>query len=147
MDIEERVITITADRSKNATAFRVPMSRRAHAAIAEAMELHDRPFIFSTTGGEKPVLPNTKQAHQWTSLASVENFNPHDCRRVIRTALEDAGVPENVCEALIGHKRNGIAGVYSNAELMEPKRGAIVRWDAMLDVWLGEATNVIALAG
>jgi len=59
-----------------------------------------------------------------TSRRSKVNF--HSFRRWFATKAEEAGIAENVIAAVMGHKKEGITlGVYSQAQLVEPKRRCV----------------------
>ena len=50
----------------------------------------------------------------------------------MRTGLAAAGVSETVAEAVIGHVRKGITGVYDRHRYDAEKRAAMEAWDRRL---------------
>ena len=56
--------------------------------------------------------------------------NFHSLRRTFATALEQAGVMQNVAEELLGHKKQGMSfGLYSEGVGFDPLRDAVERVD------------------
>jgi integrase len=43
----------------------------------------------------------------------MEDWNPHDLRRTVRTGLSKLGCPSDVAEAVLGHSKKGIEGTYN----------------------------------
>lgn len=43
----------------------------------------------------------------------LEDWNPHDLRRTVRTGLSRLGCPSEVAEAVLGHSKKGIEGTYN----------------------------------
>ncbi|OTG66462.1 tyrosine-type recombinase/integrase [Acinetobacter silvestris] len=43
----------------------------------------------------------------------MEDWNPHDLRRTVRTGLSRLGCPTDVGEAVLGHSKKGIEGTYN----------------------------------
>src|ERR1700732_3868708 len=74
----------------------------------------------------------------------------HDLRRVVRSALSRLRVPQAHAEAVLGHVRPGIQGVYHQHNFFAEKREAWLKWGALLRSIVEPsptATNVIALRG
>lgn len=52
------------------------------------------------------------QPHQlWPE--EMEDWNPHDLRRTLRTNLSRLGCPTDIAEAILGHSKKGIEGTYN----------------------------------
>lgn len=52
------------------------------------------------------------QPHQMWPI-DMEDWNPHDLRRTLRTNLSRFGCPTDVAEAVLGHSKKGIEGTYN----------------------------------
>lgn len=64
---------------------------------------------------------------------SLADWNPHDLRRTVRTALSRLGCPNDVAEAVIGHSKKGIEGTY-NLHLYESEcRMWLQKWADYID--------------
>ena len=110
--------------------FRVPLVGRALAVVRRRMALYQSGFLF------RPVNANARAKHveqkvigvatYWVRPESVNErlpadrpkilriqpWAPHDLRRTVKTTLASLGCPEEVSEAVLGHKPPGIVGVY-----------------------------------
>jgi carbonic anhydrase len=58
----------------------------------------------------------------------LKQWQIHDLRRVIRTALAGLGTPDHISEMVIGHGRKGMQRVYDQNEYAGPMRDAMERW-------------------
>lgn len=78
-----------------------------------------------------------------------DRWTPHDLRRTCRTGLAAAGVSEIVSEAVIGHTRKGIVGVYDRHRYDDEKRQALSAWERrLLRIVNGEpGDNVVTIRG
>ncbi len=62
--------------------------------------------------GENRAKNYNFQAHQlWPK--DMEDWNPHDLRRTLRTNLSRLGCPTDIAEAVLGHSKKGIEGTYN----------------------------------
>lgn len=110
----------------------------------------DNPYLFSTTGGEKPVYLSSKMKDQLAARmlqskkamlrkrgkpyrdATIPHFVIHDLRRTVRTNLSALDVKEEVREAVLAHAKPGIKGVYDVYEFAKEKRQALELWNSRL---------------
>lgn len=109
---------------------------------------HRNGFLFTTTGGERPISGFSKFkialdktiAELWhkaggaddAELEPMAHWTLHDLRRTVRTNLPALGVPDVVAEAVLAHARPGIAGVYDLHTYAAEKKQALERWAARL---------------
>lgn len=100
-------------------------------------------FLFSTTLGAKPVSMGSKVKKQLDKLmlevlrkddgeAVLRPWTNHDIRRTVRTRLSRLKISEEAREAVLGHARPGIKGVYDHHDFLEEKRDALEQWAAAL---------------
>ena len=62
--------------------------------------------------GEGRAKNHNFQPHQlWPK--DMEDWNPHDLRRTLRTNLSRLGCPADIAEAVLGHSKKGIEGTYN----------------------------------
>jgi len=62
--------------------------------------------------GEDRAKNHNFQPHQlWPK--DMEDWNPHDLRRTLRTNLSRLGCPADIAEAVLGHSKKGIEGTYN----------------------------------
>jgi integrase len=82
----------------------------------------------------------------WAEIGFKENFTPHDLRRSCRTRLAEIGVSDVVAERVLGHKLQGVLGIYNRHPYDAEKREALELWERRLREILGLAeamSNVI----
>ena len=153
-EIDGGIWTIPAERAKNRQENRVPLGHMA-LEIIDAARMFSHPeceFVFASY---KPGKPITRQAvtravdRHWREMGFAEKFTPHDLRRTLRTRLAEIGVDDVVAERVLGHKLQGVMGIYNRHGYDKEKRKALIAWEARLQEILGEAkpaTNVIRFA-
>ncbi|MCM1958199.1 tyrosine-type recombinase/integrase [Acinetobacter modestus] len=62
--------------------------------------------------GEERAKNHNFQPHQlWPK--DMDDWNPHDLRRTLRTNLSRLGCPTDIAEAVLGHSKKGIEGTYN----------------------------------
>ena len=57
------------------------------------------------------VKTNFRPEQLW--LTDIDDWNPHDLRRTVRTGLSRLGCPTDIAEAVLGHSKKGIEGTYN----------------------------------
>lgn len=154
IDFREGLWTIPAERMKGrnakARAHAVPLTDEILAVLNSLPRFKGGRFLFSTTGGEKPVWISSKiketidqrMLRTLRALARVRSDDPaevalphwtnHDIRRSVRSNLARLRIPEAAAEAVLGHVRPGIVGVYDHHSYLPEKREALTTWAARL---------------
>jgi integrase len=61
-----------------------------------------------------------------------ERFTPHDLRRTLRTRLAELGISDIVAERVLGHKLQGVLGIYNRHSYDVEKRQALALWETRL---------------
>ncbi len=69
------------------------------------------------------------------------HWTPHDLRRTCRTRLAAEGIGDTVAEAVVGHTRKGIIGVYDRHRYDDEKRAALEAWERRLLRIVGDDTG------
>lgn len=130
----------------------VPLTQTALNILNRLPDYGDKnPYLFSTTGGKKPVYLSSKMKDQLAARmlrskkamlrkrgipyrdATIPHFVIHDLRRTVRTNLSALQVPEEVREAVLAHAKPGIKAVYDLYEFANEKREALELWHAKLE--------------
>jgi integrase len=133
-------------RPAKARAHVVPLSQALLDIIETLPRFQRGDYVFSTTGGAKPVWVAT-EVKQRLDAAMLEDLREaaemrgddpgkvvvapwvnHDIRRVVRSGLSRLRVDSDVAEAVLAHKKTGIAGVYDKYDLLEEKGKALELW-------------------
>lgn len=153
-DLKEKIWTLPKERMKGtnekARAHTVPLTDNMLVILAQLPRFKGGDFLFSVTGGKKPVWASAKvkkkldarMLRSLRALARMRGEDPakvklapwtnHDLRRTLRSGLSRLRVDHDVKEAILAHVKTGIAGVYDRYELLDEKRDALERWGARL---------------
>lgn len=148
-EIEGKTWTIPASRrGKTSTAHAVPLTDTAldllEQARAEVQRLSKRrkheisSFVFDmikeplTAHALARAVARYREAMGNESADTWGHWTPHDLRRTFRTALAAEGISDTVAEAVVGHTRKGIIGVYDRHRYDPEKRAALESWERRL---------------
>jgi len=133
--------TIPAELSKNGEINRVPLCPMMAGVIEQAKVYSGAsPYVFRSTRNEgSPVtvgaLANALRRHR-KEIKVDDRFTPHDLRRTLRTRLAELGISDMVAERVLGHKLQGVLGIYNRHSYDIEKRQALEQWERRLRVIL-----------
>jgi integrase len=131
-EIEDNVLVVPAARMKGGVSHTIPLTATAM-TILNDLPRFNGDFIFSTTGGRRPISGFSKARTKFErALGEMAHWTLHDLRRTCRTGLSSLGVLPVVAELVIGHKQTGIAAVYDLHRYDAEKREALEDWEAKL---------------
>lgn len=153
-------------RGKTETEQSVPLTRTARGLLDQAREEASRlgkrrnskpaGYVFEARPGNPITISAIGRAvgRYASALGNADadtwgHWTPHDLRRTCRTGLAAAGIGDTVAEAVVGHTRKGIAGVYDRHAYGAEKRVALEAWERrLLRIIEGEPAtdNVIAIS-
>src|ERR1019366_3579013 len=149
VDFDKALWAIPPERMKGDAAHEVPLSPMA-VEILKSLPRWPGPYIFSTTGGARPISGFSKiKLRIDAALAeAIPAWRFHDLRRTMRTGLGGLPVPPNVAEMCIAHAQPGLHQVYDRHSYRDEKRRAFELWSARLReiVEPGAPSNVIHLS-
>ena len=137
IDLDERLWTLPATRTKNGRLHRIPLSAYAVAVLCEARKL-DRGagavFPSPQHGKCGPISAGALAHAVQKSLGTfaVSQFHPHDLRRTASTLMNEIGVQPQVVDALTNHARVGVSWTYNRYSYDAEKRDAVDRWAVVL---------------
>lgn len=164
LDLDGGRWIIPAERAKNGEADIVPLSDLAVEILREAMIERDGdeekpgPFVFSTTGGRKPIAGFSKSktaldkaiAKWWTENIERDPMEPwrlHDLRRTVASYIRELGFSRDVADAVLAHKLTGITGTYVKNPMTQQKAVAVAAWTNKLrQITEGSPANVVDMA-
>jgi integrase len=146
VDLEKRLWTIPARRMKGDRIHEVPLAPAA-IALLETLPRWNGDFVFTTTGGTKPINGFSKAKRRADSMSGVAEWKIHDLRRTMRTHLSALPVQDLVRELVIAHAKPGLHKVYDQHGYQDEKRRCLELWEARLNAILqpGRDANVITL--
>jgi integrase len=125
-EITGNQLEIPARRFKSARDHIIPLSNEALAIVAQ---LPKAGYLF-TTNGRSPVSGFSKFRDEMRKLAGIGRFTPHDFRATARTRLSALGIPQDVCEAVLGHAKQGLTRRYNKHAYLDEKRAALEAYAA-----------------
>lgn len=169
VDLQNKRIRLSGDRTKNGLPHDVPLSSPALAIIeerlaarAERKEKEPCEFVF-TTNGRTPVSGFSKakafidaqlDAKSDDDEPLIPDWRLHDFRRTMVTQMNDMGIAPHVVEACVNHvsgsAKAGVAGVYNRAEYLKERTTALNAWAAKVASLTGNSphaeSNVVPLS-
>jgi len=131
IDFDKQLWTIPAARMKGKRAHEVPLAPGA-LALLNSLPRFKGDYVFSTTGGEKPVNGFGKAKERVDKLSAVEGWKFHDLRRSMRTHLSALPVQDMVRELVIAHAQPGLHQVYDQHSYRDEKRECLTLWEQRL---------------
>jgi integrase len=143
-DLDDRVWTIPADRSKNGRPHAVYLTDTILAVIREIPRFADVDLLFPAAGNsERPMSGDQKvkdridirmrETLNKLGTKDPENWCLHDFRRTIATGLQRLGFRPDIADQVIGHvgsTRGGAAAHYLHHAYENEKRQALEVWNA-----------------
>lgn len=140
-DLPRRMWTIPAWRFKSNRQQLVPLSvpmMQLLEQIGARQSAEHGPYVFSTTDGWKPISGISKAVAQFqkkmgeiyaeTHDEPLEPWVLHDDRRTLRSGLSNIGVPPDVAEAVIGHRKKDLEAIYDTHSFKIQRRHALHLW-------------------
>jgi integrase len=147
VDVEDRVIHLPKERTKNMHAHDVPLSTQALALVAGLPRLLDADLVFTIK--RQPIIGFSRVKRKLDQASGVTGWTLHDLRRSVASGLQRLGVRLEVTEAVLNHRSGstaGIVGVYQRHDYAAEKRDALQRWADHIDaVVSGKKANVVKL--
>ena len=157
-EINDAVWTIPAARYKTGRKTGdhvIPLTDAVRLTIGEKpRDAKRRPFVFSTTGGEKPFSGYSKakalldkkiaELRTKTKHDPMPAWSLHDLRRTARSLMSRAGVPSDHAERVLGHVIAGVRSVYDRHKYEEEKRAALEKLAEMIERILNPPPSNVA---
>lgn len=151
----DAIWSIPVEASKGKRPLFIPLTAQALSVIHAQPQIDGSDLVF---GAERDP---TKQVRNWSALKAeldarirkanggeaLPNWTQHDVRRTCRTLMSRAGIRPDICERVLGHVIQGVAGVYDRHAYIEEKREALEALALLLGRILDPPNdNVIPLA-
>lgn len=124
-EIDGRLWTIPASRTKTGKAHRVPLSDAARTVLREAARLYGEDGLIF------PGRQNKTLSAQGLGLRLKRlgiNAAPHGFRQSFRNWCAESNVPREIAEACLAHAVKGVEGAYLTSDLLEQRRDVLQRW-------------------
>lgn len=148
-DLQEKIWTIPAKRSKNGRQHLVHLSTFALRQLEILADYRSGPYLFAGRIDGQPISdkaltkavrdrirsePLKKRSPNTGSLLlSGGPWTPHDLRRTLASRMGDLGIAPHVIERCLNHTQQGIVGVYQRQEYMPDRKLAFATWGRQLE--------------
>jgi integrase len=132
VDFTKQLWTIPAERMKGGRAHEVPLTPAAVHSLELLPRWNGGDYVFTTTGGQKPINGFSRSKARADRLSSVSDWVIHDLRRTTRTHLSALPVEDLVRELVIAHARPGLHKVYDQHRYRDEKRHCLELWEKRL---------------
>ena len=141
IDNAAKLWVVPPERMKGGSAHAVPLTPEISALLESVPRFAGGDYLFSTTGGKKPVSGFSKAKARLDGLMRekldslgmpFENFVIHDIRRTCRTRFSALPVEGVVRELLLAHARPGLHKIYDLHAYESEKADALKLWHEKL---------------
>lgn len=136
-DINETMIVIPPERTKNKREHFIPRTPQLDGVLSEVKKLHDT-LLFPARGKDTPFNGWSKcRAALDTTITKHNDGQPlapfvlHDLRRTFSTQLASLGTPPHILERLLNHKSgqiSGVAAIYNRFQYFDECKAALEAW-------------------
>ena len=124
-------IEIGGHRSKNGKPIITPLTDEAK-AVLDALPRNNGIYVFSTTGGLRPIGNFSRIKEKLIDKSGVANWTYHDFRRTIATELERQGVSRYDLMCVLNHTNNTVTGIYDKSDHYKNKCKALTSWSNLI---------------
>jgi integrase len=132
IDLEKRLWTIPAHRTKSQREHRLPLSQMAVDILSDAIDRSgSSPWLFPSPEDEGPIRPKSgsRALLRLRRRIGIGNLGTHDLRRSCATRLGDFGTPDEVVERILNHAPTGVSRKhYNHSRHTEAMREALENW-------------------
>jgi integrase len=135
INLEERVMTLPPERTKNHRPHDLPLPKLALSILKSCHVRAGRDLLF----GDGPHFSTEPRGFQGWSKAkatldkaiAIDDWRLHDIRRTVATRMAELGVQPHVVEAVLNHlsgHKAGVAGVYNRSSYSTEKASSLELW-------------------
>lgn len=135
--------------NKSGRQHSVPLSDLA-LEIIEALPEFDESYLFTTTGGKRPISGFSKIKAKIEQAMGAEHalgdWRFHDCRRTVYTEMSRLKIPPHIKERVFNHSYGGrVEKAYDVWEYVDEKRDALQQWADRLRALVSENVTVLEM--
>jgi integrase len=150
-DLEKRLWTLPASRTKNKKAHVVPLSSVAMDLLGQLQAINGNGrwlFPIRRRDQDAPVslraLTHIAYAHH--DKMGLAHFTIHDLRRTVRTNLAALGVDHITAKKVLNHALEGMDAIYNRHDYLKQKTAALQLWaDRLNAIVTGEPATVVPI--
>lgn len=116
-DVDLNKGTIHLRETKTGVERYVQLSDQA-IDFLKTLRLNSDKYLFPSQATKKPIQQKYLTENSWRlresgQMLDIPHWTPHDLRRTVRTGLSRLQCPNEVAEAVLGHTRGGVEGIYN----------------------------------
>ncbi|WP_113627629.1 tyrosine-type recombinase/integrase [Pectobacterium peruviense] len=128
-DVDLEKGTIYLRETKTGVERYVQLSTQA-IDFLKILRLTSDKYLFPSQATKLPIQQKYLTENSWRlrengQMLDIPHWTPHDLRRTVRTGLSRLQCPNEVAEAVLGHTRGGVEGIYN-----------LYKYDAECRKWL-----------
>ncbi|MEQ9903290.1 tyrosine-type recombinase/integrase [Pectobacterium aroidearum] len=128
-DVDLEKGTIHLRETKTGVERYVQLSTQA-IDFLKILRLTSDKYLFPSQATKLPIQQKYLTENSWRlrengQMLDIPHWTPHDLRRTVRTGLSRLQCPNEVAEAVLGHTRGGVEGIYN-----------LYKYDAECKKWL-----------
>ncbi|MFJ5330618.1 tyrosine-type recombinase/integrase [Pectobacterium versatile] len=128
-DVDLEKGTIHLRETKTGVERYVQLSTQA-IDFLKILRLTSDKYLFPSQATKLPIQQKYLTENSWRlresgQMLDIPHWTPHDLRRTVRTGLSRLQCPNEVAEAVLGHTRGGVEGIYN-----------LYKYDAECREWL-----------
>jgi Arm DNA-binding domain len=131
--VEDGILTIPGDFTKNSRAHAIPLLPMARSILSEQKGNTD--YFFPGKDGEEHFKDGSwgKLKTALAAKAGVTDWQLRDIRRTFRSNMAKLKVSREVCEILLNHvtgaNKNDLDEIYNRYDYLDEKREALEKWE------------------
>ena len=126
-ELQSDRIEIGGHRSKNGKPITTPLTDEAKAVLA-ALPRNNGIFLFSTTGGHRPIGNFSRIKDKLVDKSGVADWTYHDFRRTFATHLSEIGYERFEVSNALNHQDNTFTGIYDRSTYFSKKLKMLSSW-------------------
>lgn len=116
-DVDLKKGTIHLRETKTGVERYVQLSTQA-IDFLKVLRLNSDTYLFPSSRTKLPIQQKYLTENAWRmreagQMLDIPSWTPHDLRRTVRTGLSRLQCPNEVAEAVLGHTRGGVEGIYN----------------------------------
>jgi integrase len=127
------------------TAGALVLPEMALVTIRAQTRFGDNPYVFAGRGNAHINGFSKSKRLFDTNLPDVAPWVLHDMRRTARSLMARVGVRPDIAERVLGHKQQGVAGIYDRHAYTDEKADALRRLAALIDSIVNPHGNVVPM--
>jgi len=141
VDIDNRIWTIPAEKSKNGLAHRVPLNEPALEVIQSLPKGDGYLFPSPRPGKHVAVEALSHAVLKNLERLGIAHFTPHDLRSTAATHISEAGVQRLTLKKILNHADGEVTATYDRHGYDQEKRDALYSWGNRLIEIVGATVN------